>query len=123
MNPAHGIAQSPQKIMARHRKKPSHGREIYYILCIAVALGLGLFSLFSRGGYLELRKARLELETRRNRVDTMKRENAERLKAIQNLKSNPKTQEKYIREKMGYGKNGEFIQHVPDDPAPAAPKK
>jgi len=103
--------------MVRSRRRTSHGKEIYYILCILFIVGFALFTIFGRVGYLELKKARLELETHRDRVNALKQENQQRLQTIQQLKSDKGTLEKYAREK-GYGKEGEIVQQVPEEQAP-----
>jgi len=111
-----------RRYMARSRRRTSHGKEIYYILCIMFIVGFALFTIFGRGGYLELKKARLQLETHRDRVNALKQENEQRLDTIQQLKSDKGALEKYAREK-GYGKEGEVVQQVPEPPAPPKPKK
>ncbi len=104
--------------MARSRRRTSHGKEVYYILCILFIVGFTLFTVLGSGGYRELKKARLELETHRIRSDALQKENLKRMQRIQQLKSDKDALEKYAREK-GYGKTGEVVQQVPDDlPAP-----
>jgi cell division protein FtsB len=107
--------------MARRRRRTSHGKEIYYILCILFIVGFALFTIVGSGGYRELQKARLELETHKLRADALQQENRRRIQAIQQLKSDKAALEKYAREK-GYGKAGEIIQQVPDTPPPPAVK-
>jgi len=107
--------------MLRAKRRTSHGREIYYILCIMFIVGFALFTIFGHGGYLELKKARLELETHRNRADALKQENEQHRKTIQQLRSDKSALEKYAREK-GYGKEGEIVQQVPEEPATPPPK-
>jgi cell division protein FtsB len=101
--------------MAYPKRRTSHKKELYYILCIVAVTVILLFSLFGPGGYRELRKARLELQARRARVDRIEKENAERLKAIESMRSDPNTIEKYAREK-GYGRPDEIIQQLPEKP-------
>jgi cell division protein FtsB len=103
--------------MARSKRRTSHGKEIYYILCIMFIVGFALFTILGHGGYLELKKARLELETHSNRADALKQENGQHRKTIQQLRSDKGALEKYAREK-GYGKEGEIIQQVPEEKAP-----
>jgi cell division protein FtsB len=104
--------------MVHPGKRRSHKKEISYILFIIFTLALGLLSIFGRGGYLELRKARLELETHRMRVTAIEQANDKRRQNINQLKSDKAAIEKYAREK-GYGREGEIIQQVPSDvPAP-----
>jgi cell division protein FtsB len=110
--------------MGRMRRRSSHGKEIYYILCIVFILGCALLSVFGPGGYLELKKSRLELETYRERVNTLKDSNKERIQTIQALKSDRQALERYARQK-GYGRTGEIIQQLPEETPPEkpAPKK
>lgn len=104
--------------MARSRRRTSHGKEVYYILCILFIVGFTLFTTFGSSGYRELTKARLELETHKMRTKALRQENSKRMQTIQQLKSDKGALENYAREK-GYGKTGEVIQQVPDDlPAP-----
>jgi len=110
-----------RQTMARSKRRRSHGKEIYYILCIIFIVGFALFSIFRRGGYLELRKARLELESHSARVEAIVQQNKERRRNINQLKSDKAALEKYAREK-GYGKAGEVIQQVPDEPATPKPE-
>ena len=95
------------------RNRPSHGKEIYYILCIVVVVVITLSSIWGPGGYLELKKARQDLEDQRNRVDDLKRSNQDRMQSIQALRSDPETLEKRAREK-GYGKSDEIVQQLPE---------
>lgn len=100
--------------MARSRRL-SPKKELYYILCIVTVLGVLLFSFFGPGGYRELKKQKLELQEQRIRVDQLERENNERRKSIQALRSDKDAIEKYAREK-GYGRDGEIIQQLPPPP-------
>jgi cell division protein FtsB len=95
------------------RSRPSHGKEIYYILCIVIVVIISLSSIWGPGGYLELRKAKQDLENQRNRVDALKKSNEDRMGSIQALRSDPETLEKRAREK-GYGKSDEIVQQLPE---------
>ena len=97
--------------MARFRKRHSYKKELYYICSIVAVVFILLFSFFGPGGYLDLQKARLELEERRTRVDELKRNNSERKQSIEALRSDRDALEGYAREK-GYGKKGEIIQRL-----------
>ncbi len=101
--------------MARSKYRISYKKELYYILCIVALLIVLLFSFWGPGGYRDLRKARLELQEQRVRVEELKRRNFERMKSIEELRSNKGALEKYAREK-GYGKEGEIIQQLPQNP-------
>jgi cell division protein FtsB len=104
--------------MPYSKHRTSHKKELYYILCIVAVTVILLFSFFGPGGYRELRKARLELQARRARVDRLERENSDRIKSIEKMKSDPNTLEKYARQK-GYGRPDEIIQQLPEKPKPS----
>ena len=101
--------------MARSNRHISPKKELYYIVCIVVLLLVLGFSFFGPGGYRDLQKARLELQAQRARVEELKHKNYERMKSIDEMRSNRETLEKYAREK-GYGKEGEIIQQLPPEP-------
>ena len=88
---------------------------LYYIFLITVVGGILLLSFVGPGGYLELKKARLELQLQRARVDALKRSNTERMKTIEELKSDKEAIERYARKK-GYGRENEIIQQLPENP-------
>jgi cell division protein FtsB len=100
--------------MAYSKRRTSHKKELYYIICIVVLLAVLLFSFLGPRGYRDLRKARLELQEQRVRVEALKRSNCEHVKSIEALQSNKQALEKYAREK-GYVKNGEIVQRLPEE--------
>jgi cell division protein FtsB len=108
--------------MARAKRRRSHGKEIYYILCILSIVAGTLLTILGPGGYLELRKTREALETHRLRVETMRNENKQRTETIEHFRSDREAIEKYARGK-GYGKKGEIIQQVPEEVLPTLPQK
>lgn len=95
--------------MAHSRGQLSYKKELYYILCIVALVVILLFTVLR---YRDLQKARLELQEQRMRVDEIKRDNQERMKSIEALRSDKDALERYAREK-GYGKEGEIIQRLP----------
>ncbi len=99
--------------MAYLRNQPSHAKEIYYILCIVIVVAIAVSSIWGPGGYLELRKAKQELELQRNRVEALKKSNEEQMRSVQALRSDPEALEKRAREK-GYGKSDEIVQQLPE---------
>jgi len=101
--------------MAHSKHRISYKKELYYILCIVALLVVLLFSFLGPGGYRDLQKARLELQEQRVRVEEIKRKNFERMKSIEEFRSSREALEKYAREK-GYGKEGEIIQQLPQEP-------
>ena len=101
--------------MANKKYSLKHKKELYYIFLIMVVGGILLLSFIGPGGYLELKKARLELQLQRARVDALRRSNKERLKTIEALKSDKEAIERYARRK-GYGRDDEIIQQLPENP-------
>ena len=103
--------------MATAGKRPSHKKEIYYISIIAAVVGAGYLSFCGRGGYKDLKKAQADLAAQSVRVETLRRANDQRLKAIKALRSDRDTLERYARTK-GYGQKGDIIQLLPQQPPP-----
>jgi cell division protein FtsB len=93
----------------KHRRSPK--KELYYILCIVALTIIFLFSVFGPGGYRDLQRARLKLQEQRMRVEALRRNNYERMKSIEALRSDKDALEKYAREK-GYGRQDEIIQQL-----------
>ena len=108
--------------MARKRTRVSHGKEIFYIVCILVVLLVALLGYFGPSGYRDMEKSQMELETRKARVEALTRKNNERMHSVYTLRNDKQAQERYARQK-GYAKKGEIIQEVPSqDPTPAPVK-
>lgn len=103
--------------MTRRRKNKSHLKELYYIVLIVIAIMSAIFSFWGPSGFLAMKKARVELETYRARIELLKRNNSERMQSINALKSDPQAQERYAREK-GYGRKGEIVQQIVQEPEP-----
>lgn len=101
--------------MADRKHTIQHKKELYYIFLIVVVGGILLFSFVGPGGYLELKKARLELQLQQSRVEALQRSNSERLKTIEALRSDEEAIERYAREK-GYGRDNEIIEQLPERP-------
>jgi len=101
--------------MANKKQTLKHRKELYYIFLIMVVGGILLLSIIGPGGYLELKKARLEYQRQRAVVDDLKRSNAERMQTIEELRSDKEAIERYARKK-GYGRENEIIQQLPEDP-------
>ncbi len=103
--------------MARKKHSLRHKKELYYISLI-MAVGFILFlSIFGPNGYLELKKARSEVQRQKARVEALQRSNAKRLQNIEALRSDPEAIERYAREK-GYGRENEIIEELREAPAP-----
>jgi cell division protein FtsB len=104
------------------RGRHSRAKEIYYIVCIVLLAVITAFSIWGPGGYLEMKKARRELEARRMRVEALKRSNQERMQAIEALRYDTHTLEELAR-KNGYGKKGEIVQQLPEETKPKTDDK
>jgi cell division protein FtsB len=98
--------------MVQSGKKASHAKEAFCILCILVALLVGLFSYFGPWGYLEMKRTQAELEAERARVEALRKSNEERMRTIKSLRDDKDAIESYARKK-GYGKKGEIILEAP----------
>ena len=94
--------------MARSRKRLSYKKECYYICCIVALAFILLLSYFGPGGYRDLQKTRLDLQEKRVHVQELERDNNERMKTIEKLRSDKEALEEYAREE-GYAKEGEII--------------
>jgi cell division protein FtsB len=108
--------------MTYRKKRLSHKKELYYILCIVALMVTLLFSIWGPDGYRDLIKKRLELQQQRHRVEELKRKNFERMQKIENLKSNADALEQHAREK-GYGREGDIIQILPEKQEQSKPQK
>jgi cell division protein FtsB len=100
--------------MAYPNNRLSHKKELYYILCIVAVVIILLFGFFAPGGYVELRKAREGLEDQKKRIEELKRENYERGKSIEELRSSKDALEREARKK-GYGREDEIVQQLPQE--------
>ncbi len=100
--------------MAQRRTRTSLAREIYYILCLVMFIVSALFAFWGPGGWRELKKAQMEMQVLRARVDSLDRQNKERLIQIHDLKSREDKIEEIAR-RDGFAQAGEIIQQVPSD--------
>lgn len=90
-------------------------KEIYYISLIVVLGAIVLLSIFGPEGYLEIKKARQELQRRQSNLEQLEQGNEERRERIEGLESDPEKMERYLREK-GYGRENEIIERLPEEP-------
>ena len=97
--------------MTHKKRRISHKKELYYILCIVAVMGILFFSILGPGGYRDLQKARLQVQQQRARVDDLKRNNSELVRSIEALQSDRKAMEELAREN-GYAKPDEIIQQI-----------
>jgi cell division protein FtsB len=110
--------------MARYRRRVSHAKEAFYIVCIVIFLLIGLFSYIGPGGYLEMKKAQAELAIHQSRVEALEKSKKERehsVEALGDSRKNNEAVEAYARKK-GYAKSTEIIQEVPP-PAADQPQR
>jgi cell division protein FtsB len=102
-------------------KKSSLAKEAFCVLCILIALLVGLFSYLGPWGYREMRRTQAELEVERARVEALRKSNEERMRSVQSLREDKNAIESYARKK-GYGRKGEIIQEAPQQqPDQSAP--
>lgn len=99
-----------------HKGNPlGHKKELYYISLIVVVGAILLLSVFGPDGYLEMKKARQDMQRHQSIVNELQQSNAESLETINELKSDPAALERYIRE-QGYGRKNEIIERLPENP-------
>jgi cell division protein FtsB len=101
--------------MAHTRKRTAYAKEIGYLLCIVTILVILVFSIFGPRGYKDLRKAKLDLQQQRARVERLDHENHDLKASIEAFRSNKTVQEEYLRQK-GYARSGEKIQRLDAQP-------
>jgi cell division protein FtsB len=92
-------------------------KELYYISLIVVVSAILLLSIFGPDGYLEMKEARQEQQSRKAKVDGLVQGNAQHREKIEELKSDPAALERYARKK-GYGRKNEIIEQLPENPDP-----
>jgi len=98
--------------MVPTEKKSSLVKEAFCVLCILIALLIGLFSYLGPWGYREMKRSQAELEAERARVEALRKSNEERMRTINSLRNDKDAIESYARKK-GYGRKGEIIQEAP----------
>jgi cell division protein FtsB len=108
--------------MTRLKYRRSYGKEIVLIVCIVAVFGIVSHSLLGAGGYRDLQKARLELDSRQAHVRALeidierRAENAESIDEEALKSGNPEAlrrMEKKARDR-GYAREGEYIQQILD---------
>jgi cell division protein FtsB len=100
--------------MVNKRHILKHKKELYYISLIVVVGGILLLSILGPNGYLELEKARQNLQQQKVRVGELERNNRKRAETNEALQD-PATIERYAREKGGYGRENEIIKQLPEN--------
>jgi cell division protein FtsB len=102
-----------------YRKKVTHAREVFYILCILMVLLIGMFSIVGPGGYIEMKEDEAELAAQTAYVEALRKSIEVQLNTVNALRDNPAAIEEYARRKR-YGRKGEVVQEVPEH-EPLAP--
>jgi cell division protein FtsB len=102
--------------MTYSKKRAAYTKEIGYLLCIVIILVILVVSIFGPRGYKDLRRAKLDLQQQRARVEQLERENRNLKASIEAFLSNKTVQEEYLRQK-GYGREGEKIQRLDAQPS------
>ena len=87
--------------MARKQNRVSHGKEVFYIVCILVLLLVVLAGYFGPGGYRDLRESQKELQIHRAQLEALNRDSAKLSHSILLLRTDKQAQENFARQK-GY---------------------
>ncbi len=97
--------------------------EVFYIVCIVLLVVFAILSVWGPGGYKEMRRAERELVIQREHIEEIRRNNEEKLREIEALRSDKEALERVAREN-GYGRPGEIVQQLPaDSSTKAEPRK
>ena len=83
------------------------------LILVLVSVALIVHEIFGENGWLALRRQRRQVQAIEHRIHDLKEQNAQLLKDIQGLKSDPRTIERYAREQMHFARPGEIIYAFP----------
>ena len=83
---------------------------------ILLIVGLLLHATFGANGMVIYRQKRAEMQSLKNEVDRLQKENGQYVDQIKSLKSDPAAIEKEAREQLHYTKPGEVVYVAPDHP-------
>ena len=78
--------------------------------------GLFLHATFGANGMVIYRQKSAEMQSLKNEVDRLQKENSQYVDQIKSLKSDPAAIEKEAREQLHYTKRGEVVYVAPDPP-------
>jgi len=78
--------------------------------------GLLLHATFGANGMVIYRQKRAEMQSLKDEVDRLQKENGQYVEQIKSLKSDPAAIEKEAREQLHYTKPGEVVYVAPDPP-------
>ncbi len=104
------MIQQYWSVLCRHR-------ELHYILLIILVFAVGALSIWGPGGYLDVKRAQLDLYGLRSQVRDLNRSNEVKMNRIRALRDSKDTLEEYARDK-GYARKDEIILHLPSQDAP-----
>jgi cell division protein FtsB len=91
-------------------------RRLGTALAILLFAGLLLHAMFGANGMVIYRQKRSEMQSLKNEVDRLQKENSQYVDQIKSLKSDPAAIEKEAREQLHYAKPGEVVYVAPDPP-------
>ena len=88
-------------------------RNAAYVL-VLVCIALLVHEIFGAHGFLALRQEKNEVESLRQQIQKLQRENEQLDKRIKALQSDPKAIERLAREQMRLARPGEIIYTLPE---------
>jgi cell division protein FtsB len=91
-------------------------RRLGTALAILLFAGLLLHAMFGANGMVIYRLKRSEMQSLKNEVDRLQKENSQYVDQIKSLKSDPAAIEKEAREQLHYAKPGEVVYVAPGPP-------
>ena len=91
-------------------------RRLGTAVAILLIGGLLLHATFGANGMVIYRQKRAEMQSLKNEVDRLQKENSQYVDQIKSLKSDPAAIEKEAREQLHYTKPGEVVYVAPDPP-------
>ena len=89
-------------------------RRLGTALAILLIAGLLLHAMFGANGMVIYRQKRSEMQSLKNEVDRLQKENSQYVDQIKSLKSDPAAIEKEAREQLHYTRPGEVVLVAPD---------
>jgi cell division protein FtsB len=89
-------------------------RRLGTALAILLIAGLLLHAMFGANGMVIYRQKRSEMQSLKNEVDRLQKENSQYVDQIKSLKSDPAAIEKEAREQLHYARPGEVVYVAPD---------
>lgn len=90
-------------------------REILLILFFACLFSYAYLLTFGLGGFIQLNRVRGELQQLELENRQLHELNTRKAWEVEQIKNNPSTLEKILREKLGYARPGDVIITLPDN--------